>query len=142
MAEMTEVSDAPADGTTVNDRVPELIALASFLGVVLIGVALVLIEFKLPATVQTALPWVGLAAIGLYFRFAVPSAKLAPARRLQRDERRAGAIIGILSGLTVLGGITAATFLTSWSQWLVFGSFFAVALGVGLLLHVRFTIGP
>jgi hypothetical protein len=141
MAEMTQVSEQPADAEEPRDRVPELVALGLFLAVMALCVGLVLIEFQIPEVVRKVAPWVILIAIVLQIRFGVQSSHLPPKRRAQRDERRAGAVVGVLSGCTVLAAITAASYLTSWADWVVLGAFVVGTFGVGLMLHVRFTIG-
>lgn len=143
MAEMTQVSEQPADAavSAPRDHVPEFLALGWFVGVLLIGAGLAVIEFRIPEAVTKVGPWVVAIAFVLYLRLSVPSAKLVPARRAQRDDRRAGGIIGVLSACTVLGAIAAATYLTSWADWVVLGSFVTLTIGGAMMLHVRFTIG-
>lgn len=142
MTGLTQVSDERGGDERRADHVPELVALGSFLGVLLAGAGLILIELQVPAAVRSAAPWVLGVAVILCIRLGVPRERLTPDRREQRDERRAGGLVGVLSACTVLAAVTAATYLTSWSQWVVLGALAMLTVGGIVMLHVRFTIGP
>jgi len=124
------------------DWVAVVAAGASFGGVMLAGFGVYLADFRVSPNLLRALPWAGVVVFVLVVKLSVPSSRLAPARREQREARTAAVVMGLLTGVLVLSGIAAVGYLNSWSEWLVLGVLSLTAIGVGIMLHIRFTIGP
>jgi hypothetical protein len=124
------------------DWMPWLLGIGTFTISTLAMLAFARAGFRISPTVTRAAPWVVLATVVVALKVTVPNSRLTPQRRLRRERRTDGALIGFLSALLVLGTVWAAFYLRSWTDWLILGNFFLVTIGVGLMLRARFTIGP
>ncbi|MEH3052564.1 MAG: hypothetical protein PGN13_00955 [Patulibacter minatonensis] len=123
------------------DRMPKLVAAVTFAGVLLIGLGLYLVEFQLPPLMTKVLPWTVIGAFVLTIKLSKPVSKLTPAERRRREDRYAGALVGGMGGLVILGGIAAAACLDSWSKWVVLCAILIQTFGVGIMVKIRFTHG-
>lgn len=122
------------------ERVAILLGLGCLSAVLAVGLALYLAKFQVDhRVVNWSLAGLALAA-GFTFARSRPSSALTPRERMVRENRRVFTLLGLLTGIAILGSIATAAELDTAQDWAMLAFIASSPISVGLLIHTRFNI--
>lgn len=124
------------------ERVAILLGLSSLLAVLGTGLALYLAKFQVDRQIVTAVLWaVVIIGIVTFFRTR-PASKLTPTERMVRSNRHIFFLLGLLTGVAVLGCIVTASQLNTGRDWMRLAMAATSPIAIGFFVKTRFTMGP